>query len=80
MPVALRREKTLTVAAVLAPALLVLAMGPLALLRPAEPVAPMQATPTVTVSQPLPKAATPTATRYVPNARPGAPRDGHRPH
>jgi hypothetical protein len=47
----LRREKTRVVAAVLAPALLILAMGPLALLRPAEPVAPVQVTPSATVSK-----------------------------
>ena len=63
----LRREKTRVVAAVLAPALLVLAMGPLALLRPAEPVTPVQVPPSATVSQP----AIPTTTLRPRGATPG---------
>ncbi len=48
----LRREKTLALVVVLAPALLMLAMAPLALLRPAAAVAPVRATPSAIVSPP----------------------------
>jgi uncharacterized RDD family membrane protein YckC len=63
----LRREKTRVVVAVLAPALLILAMGPLALLRPAVPMAPVPVTPSATVSRP----ATPTTTLRPRSATPG---------
>lgn len=63
----LRREKTLVVA-VLAPALLILAMGPLALLRPAVPATSPQVTPSVTIAQP--KAVTSTPALHIPTVLP----------
>lgn len=79
----MQRGKTLVVLAVLAPALLTLALGSLALLRPAVPTVAAQptlaltATPTIAYSPtPTPRAtATAHATR---NTKPGRQRGGGR--
>ena len=66
----LRRGKALAVMAVIAPAVLTLVMGSLALLRPAPVVPP--ATPTVTVTQVADGVPTPTSPgRTIPTATSG---------
>lgn len=73
----LRRGKALAVMAVLAPAVLTLAMGSLALLRPASP-APLLV-PTATVTRVADNLPTPTARgRVIPTATSGGGRSHHR--
>jgi hypothetical protein len=73
----LRRGKALAVMAVLAPAVLTLAMGSLALLRPAPVVPP--ATPTVIVTHTADDVPTPASPRRtIPTATSGVGRSHHR--